>query len=93
MKIVAKASGGFSGRAEHYEADTRQLVNGKSIEAMLQDIDFFTAAPAPAVGADLPRWQITVEDGHRQHTVWFAEDGSAEAAPWQSLIAELRTLA
>jgi hypothetical protein len=93
MKISARASGGFSGAAERYEVDTRQLVNGKSLEALLQDIDFFRAAPAPTVGADIPRWHITVEDGQRQHSVSFAEDGSAEAAPWQSLIAHLRTTA
>ena len=93
MKISATGSGGFSGRTEHYELDTGQLAQGEALEALLHQLDFFGAAPPAAEGADIGRWDITVADGGREHTVSFAEDGSAGSAPWQTLVAQLRTLA
>ncbi|MDB5935122.1 MAG: hypothetical protein JWQ01_2466 [Massilia sp.] len=93
MKITAKGGGGFSGRAERFELDTRHIAQGAALEALLRDLDFFSAAPHQPVGADIGRWDITVADGAREHTVSFAEDGSAGSAPWQTLVARLRTLA
>ncbi|MES2758873.1 MAG: protealysin inhibitor emfourin [Pseudomonadota bacterium] len=93
MKITATGGGGFSGRTEHYELDTGRIEQGAALEALLRDLDFFDAAPPQPAGADIGRWAITVADGARQHTVRFAEDGSAGSAPWQSLVARLRTLA
>jgi hypothetical protein len=93
MKITATGSGGFSGRAEHYELDTGRIEQGATLEALLRQLDFFGATPAGNVGADLGRWDITVADGARRHTVSFTEDGSAGSAPWQALLARLRTLA
>ena len=93
MKISATGSGGFSGMREHYELDTGTLEQGASIEALLHSLDFFGTAPAPVLGADIGRWDITVADGARHHTVTFAEDGSPDAAPWQALVLQLRNLA
>ncbi|MFC0133909.1 protealysin inhibitor emfourin [Massilia eurypsychrophila] len=93
MKITATGGGGFSGRAEHYELDTGRIEQGAALEALLRDLDFFAAAPPQPVGADIGRWAITVADGAREHTVRFAEDGSADSAPWQSLLSQLRNLA
>jgi hypothetical protein len=93
MKISATGSGGFSGLREHYELDTGALDGGASIEAQLHALDFFGAAPPPAVGADIGRWDITVADDGRRHTVTFADDGSPASAPWQALVSQLRNLA
>lgn len=93
MKISATGSGGFSGRGEHFEVDTGELDQGASIEALLRELDFFGAAPAAGIGADIGLWNITVADGGRQHTVTFAEDGSADSAPWQTLLSRLRNVA
>ena len=94
MIISATGSGGFSGRTEHYEFDTGQIDQGEALEALLHQLDFFGAATPPAtIGADIGRWHITVADGGREHSVTFAEDGSAGSAPWQSLVSTLRTLA
>ncbi len=93
MKITATGGGGFSGRSERFELDTGRIENGAALEALLRDLDFFKAAPPRPVGADIGRWDITVADGAREHTVSFAEDGSADSAPWQTLVAKLRTLA
>jgi hypothetical protein len=93
MKITATGGGGFSGRTERFELDTRHIEQGAALEALLRELNFFSAAPGQPVGADLGRWDITVADGGREHTVSFAEDGSEVSAPWQSLVARLRTLA
>ena len=93
MKISATGSGGFSGSREHYELDTGEFEQGASIEAQLHALDFFGAAPPPTLGADIGRWDITVADGARRHTVTFAEDGSPGSAPWQALVSQLRNLA
>lgn len=88
MKISARACGGFAGLAQAYELDTAQAADGPAIEGLLRRLDFFGAAPACAVGADLPRWEITVEDGPRCHTVFVREDGGG--GDWQHLLAHLR---
>ena len=89
MKISARACGGFAGLARSYELDTSTLAAGPALETLLRRLDFFGAAPACAVGADLPRWEITVEDGQRCHTVSLSEDGSG-GAEWQHLLDHLR---
>jgi hypothetical protein len=93
MRITAQGSGGFAGQAEQFEVDTARVAAGRSIEAMLRDMDFFSRSPAPAVGADLVTWTITVDDGVHRHSVRFADDGSAASAPWQALLAQLRAAA
>jgi len=90
MKITAKASGGFAGRTECYQLDTACRPDGKSVEALLHQLDFFGAAPPCSVGADIPRWEITVDDGPRRHTVTLTEDSSAAAIKWQALLEHLR---
>jgi hypothetical protein len=90
MKITATSSGGFAGRTDSYQLDTECSADGKSVEDLLQRLDFFGAAPPCGVGADIPRWEITVDDGPRRHTVTLMEDGNASAIGWQSLLEHLR---
>ena len=94
MKISATGGGGFAGLTEQYqELDTQALANGKAIEEMLTQMQFFkTAADATpeALGADMPRWHITVSDGGQHHTVSFVEDGSPASAPWTNLLSQIR---
>ncbi len=92
MKVTAHGSGGFSGQAAHFELDTAKLANGKEIEALLQNLDFLPAPPQP-VGADIERWHLTIDDDGAQRTLAFANDGSAQAAPWQALVEGLRAAA
>lgn len=91
MKISARACGGFAGLAQSYELDTSARPDGAALESLLRRLDFFTATPECAIGADLPRWEITVEDGQRCHTVFLREDGSDGA--WQALLEHLRRVA
>lgn len=88
MKISARACGGFAGLAQSYDIDTASLAEGPALETLLRRLDFFEAAPSCPVGADLPRWEITVEDGPRCHTVFLREDGSG--GEWQHLLDRLR---
>lgn len=91
MKISARACGGFAGLAEAYDLDTTSHPGGSGFEDLLQRLDFFAASPSCPLGADLPRWEITVEDGTRCHTVFLREDGSG--GDWQALLDRLRTSA
>ena len=91
MKISARACGGFAGLAEAYDLDTLAVPGGGELEDLLGRLDFFAAAPACSIGADLPRWEITVEDGPRCHTVFVREDGSG--GDWQALLDGLRKTA
>jgi len=91
MKISARDGGGFAGLTTSCELDTAHLPMGPALEALLQRLDFFAAAPACPVGADIPRWVITVDDGARSHTVTVPDDGSAGA--WQALLDHLRPAA
>ena len=96
MKISASSSGGFAGLGEHYEIDTLAHPAGHALETALAGCDFFTAPPAndladsEPLGADIAQWRITVEAPGNQHTVTFAEDGSADMARWQQLLEKIR---
>ena len=90
MKIKATMEGGFAGASRQVELDTACLPGGRELEALLQRVDFFGAAPPCAVGADIPRWEITVEDGDRCRSVVLADDGSLQATEWPALLAHLR---
>ena len=90
MKIRASMSGGFAGIGRQVELDTACLPEGRDLEALLHRVDFFGAAPRCAVGADLPRWEITVEDGARCKSVVLTDDGSLAATEWPALLAHLR---
>jgi hypothetical protein len=90
MKITAKASGGFAGRTESYELDTTCRPEGKSVESLLDQLDFFRAVPECEVGADIARWEITVADGPRRHTVTLTEENLGTETQWQALLAHLR---
>jgi hypothetical protein len=93
MKIKARASGGFAGRTDCYELDTACAANGKSVEDLLHQLDFSGAGTACGLGADIPRWEITVDDGPRRRTITVLDDGSSGGPGWQALLAHLRNSA
>ena len=95
MKISARSSGGFAGLSEQYEIDTQVHPAGPALEAALASSGFFTHALAASeqLGADIAQWHITVDAPTARRTLTFAEDGSAESARWQQLLAQLRASA
>ena len=86
-------AGGFAGIERCVDVDTACSPDGPALETLVRQADFFGAAPRLPVGADLPRWEITVEDGERCHSVLLLDDGAADAAGWPALLAHLRSLA
>ena len=89
MKITAKQGGGFAGGERCVELDTACRADGGALEALVRQLDFFGAPPQCPVGADIPRWEITVEDGASCHSVVLADDGSL-GSEWPQLLAHLR---
>jgi hypothetical protein len=90
VKITATTQGGFAGGARRVELDTACLPGGRDLEALLHRVDFFGAAPPCAAGADIPHWEITVDDGARCRSVVLLDDGSLDATEWPALLAHLR---
>ena len=91
MESSAPARGGFAGLADAYALRPAAPPVGGEVEVLRHRFDFSSAAPGCPFGADLPRWEITVEDGQRCHTVFLREDGSG--GDWQALLDRLRTSA
>lgn len=91
MRIRVQRSGGYAGISEELAAvDTDQLDPevGKRIEQLVDQVGFFAlpAEQAAGVGADFFRYEVSVIDDGRQHTVSFADDGSAETEPLRRLV-------
>ena len=86
MKITVKRSGGFAGLTENVaDLDTSQLARetAEKISAKVASVGFFdypAEVAGGAVGADMYRYEITVTDGTRHHSVSFAESVAAAAA-------------
>lgn len=83
MKINAHACGGFAGLDRSWEIDTAHAPDGAALEQLLGKINFSRADPAAAAGADLPRWDLTIDDGQRCHRLSVVDDGSA--GEWRHL--------
>jgi hypothetical protein len=91
MKISVKQTGGFAGEINLGAVDTAQLdtAEAQQVEQLVQNIGFFEL-PATIgggkIGADLARYEITVTEGDRQHTIAFQDDGSPEHTPLRRLV-------
>ncbi len=93
MKIKAITHGGLAGRAACYELDTACAADGQAVEELLRRLDFFGAEPLCGIGADIPRWDITVDAGARRRTVTVLDDGASGGPGWQKLLEHLRNSA
>jgi hypothetical protein len=92
MKVSVKKSGGYAGVSENFSVDTSQIDGqaAQQIENMIQSIGFFSfPADAAGVGSDLMRYEITVDDGQRQHTIAFSDDGSPQTDSLRWLVEKL----
>jgi hypothetical protein len=88
--ISGKRSGGFAGVTEDLGTVNTEGLDGmaaKKLEQLVQTIDFFNLPPTiSGVGMDLFRYEITVIEGERQHTVTFDDDNSPETMPLRQLV-------
>ena len=88
MKITAEGGGGFAGMVQRYEVDTRISPAGPALEAAVAAGGLLDAPEPPEViGADLPRWTLTLLADGRQRTLHFTED---TPSPWLDLLNLLR---
>lgn len=94
MIVQLKRTGGFAGIDEMLgRVDTAQLEHGKrkEIEELVERLNFFEMNPMPPdspIGADFYRYEITIQDGKRDHTVFvMADDPEAlEKSPLNTLV-------
>ena len=93
MKITATSGGGFAGITQRHEVDTSTSQAGPALETEMKTAlasSAFFAAPRDAgeepVGADIPRWTITVDADGERHSASFTEDGSPAHARWRALL-------
>jgi hypothetical protein len=95
MQVSVKRSGGFAGLTEEVAAvETAQLdaAAAQQVEQLIQSVGFFdmpATISGGTIGADLYRYEITVSEGDRQHTVTFTDDESPEIAPLRRLVETL----
>ena len=97
MKIAVKQSGGFAGEVKDLlQLDTAQMEPSVSqqVERIIRDGKFFDlpAVVQGDVGADFLRYEITVTDSGRQHTVIFQDDGGPKTAAVKKLLESLLKL-
>ncbi|MDP2663519.1 MAG: hypothetical protein Q8R28_22630 [Dehalococcoidia bacterium] len=98
MKVLARRSGGFAGLSEDVaDVDTSRLKvdAAQQVEQMVHGVGFFELPDTlpGAIGADLFRYEITVADGERRHTVAFVDDDSPQTAPLRRLVEVLAGIA
>jgi hypothetical protein len=92
MKISIIRSGGFAGLAETLGSlDTTSLApaQARKIEALVAAAGFFELPDeltGDIAGADFMRYEVTVSDGTRRHTVRFVDDQSARSHPLAALV-------
>jgi len=92
MDISVTRTGGFAGLTKKVgTVNTTQLdaAAAQQVEQMVQSIGFFdlpAIVSGGALGADMFRYEITVTQGDRQHTVVFDDDESPETAPLHRLV-------
>jgi hypothetical protein len=80
MEVTVRRSGGFAGIDEELgSVDTASLDSGtrEQLEQLVAEADFFAlpAAVEDEVGADQFRYDITVSEGGRSHSVAFRGEG------------------
>jgi hypothetical protein len=89
-RLTLRQSGGFAGiehEPVHVDAD-------RLGPAMRERLPSLVAAPPPeVVGADLPRYELTVEDGDDRRTLTWHDDGSAAVAHLRALAEEVQQAA
>jgi hypothetical protein len=86
-KLTLKQSGGFAGiehEPVHVDADRLDPALRERLPSLLG------TPPPEVVGADLPRYELTVEDGDERRTVAWHDDGSDAVADLRALAEEVQ---
>jgi hypothetical protein len=90
MRVVVKRTGGYAGDQKVASVDTESLDSARTnqVEQLVQEADSASHRAEP-VGADLMRYEITIEEGGRTRVVSFTDDGTVELEPLMRLIDDL----
>jgi emfourin len=92
VKLTLKQSGGFAGiEQEPVRVDADRLP--EDARERLHSLVSGAAKPPEVVGADLPRYELTIEDGDARHTVAWHDDGGPDAAGLRALAEEVQRAA
>lgn len=91
MRITVTRSGGYAGLSEAIaDVDTATLPEAKRtrVESAIAACRFFTLPETVTggVGADMFRYEITIEDSGRRHAVAFTDDDSPASAGLKRLV-------
>jgi hypothetical protein len=77
MEIVVKRTGGYAGTEEVQRVDTSRLESARQKEVEEWARRAMQNAPtAEPVGADLMRYEITVQDGPTKRSITWVDDGT-----------------
>jgi hypothetical protein len=98
VELTLRKSGGYAGTGtETARLDASRLAgpDRERLDALLDGAGFFgLPAEAPgAIGADLPRYELTVQDGDRAHAVAWNEAGGDSTASLRALAEHVEHLA
>lgn len=78
MEIRIRQTGGFAGELELGKVETSKLGDrGKRIEQLVGAVQARSAAQG-SVGADTPRYRITIVENGRERTVEKADEGGED---------------
>ena len=95
MRITVTRSGGYAGLSEPIaDVDSAALPESKRtrLASEIAACKFFTLPETVggSVGADMFRYEITIEDGGRRHTVAFTDDNTPATAGLKRLVESLQ---
>jgi hypothetical protein len=82
MKVHFRQSGGFAGLLRAAEVDTKELApaEARSIEELVREVLDATPARAHTPGADITRYELTVDDGSGPCSCAFDDANASPAA-------------
>jgi hypothetical protein len=89
VRLTLKQSGGYAGIVQEpvrVDSDRLEPDARERLHALVND-----AGEAPeTIGADLPRYELTIEDGEDTRTVVWHDDGGPGAAGLRALAEEVQ---
>ena len=92
MQISVVRTGGFAGLSETLAAADTDVIDRKAaraLEAVVREMRFFSLPAVVGrspIGADLERYEVTINDGQRRHTVAYTDPHAPEAEPLVRLL-------
>lgn len=92
VRLTLRQSGGFAGIAQEpvrVDSDRLEPDQRERLHALVGD----AGEPPDVVGADLPRYELTIEDGEDTRTVAWHDDGGPAAARLRALAEEVQRAA